>query len=120
MGRIEQNIARQAKRNRQNIPDEILNAPRLKPGLDLFLSAFYALEKDRGAHGYIPWSILRAYADAADMAADQFADLQYFCDQICEALIAKSKEIAPAAAPAKGSENGVTVRPSKSNAKARR
>ena len=47
MGKLEQQIAKQAVQAGREIPDKIANAPQLELGLDLYLSAFFDLESDR-------------------------------------------------------------------------
>jgi hypothetical protein len=67
MGKLEQNIAKQAVQAGKEIPDKIKNAPSLEIGLDLYLSAFFDLESDRQIGfgiGPISWSVVNEYAKA--------------------------------------------------------
>jgi len=50
MGPIERNIARQAYRSGQPMPDRIANAPTLATGLAVFFDAFFQLDTER-SHG---------------------------------------------------------------------
>ncbi len=80
MGPIEQNIAKQAMRSGAPLPERIANAPELKPGLNLFLQAFFDLDAER-THALtltpIPWTSIKAYAEAYDFDDEQTEDLLY-------------------------------------------
>lgn len=55
----------QAKRNRMPIPERVMNAPIIIPGLDFYLTAFLVLSSERQngmGEGRIPWSKTREYA----------------------------------------------------------
>lgn len=65
MGKLEQQIARQAFLANAPMPGKIANAPSLELGLDLYLSAFFDLESDRQIGmgiGPIPWNVVNEYA----------------------------------------------------------
>ncbi len=80
MGPIEQNIAKQAVRSGQPLPERIANAPELQTGLNLFLQAFFDLDAER-THALtltpIPWTSIKAYAEAYDFDDEQTEDLLY-------------------------------------------
>jgi len=80
MGPIEQNIAKQAMRSGQPLPERIANAPELKPGLSLYLQAFFDLDAER-THALtltpIPWTSIKAYAEAYEFDDEQTEDLLY-------------------------------------------
>lgn len=81
LGPIEQNLARQAYRNGQPLPDRIANAPELFTGLELYLEAFFELDTER-SHGMgitmIPWSSIKFYCQAYKLSSEQAEDLVYF------------------------------------------
>lgn len=81
LGPIEQNIAKQAMRAGQPLPDRIANAPELIDGLQIYLSAFFELDSDR-THVFsptsIPWSSIHNYAAAFEFDEEQTQDLFYF------------------------------------------
>lgn len=81
MGAIERNIARQAIRAGEPIPERIQNAPVLTEGLQLYLDAFFDLDSERShAVGItpIPWTSIRSYAEAYDFDEDQTEDCFFF------------------------------------------
>lgn len=63
MGDSERGIIQQARRTRQQIPEKILKAPVLEPGLDFYWSAFLLLSSERHTEGAIPWRAMQAYCD---------------------------------------------------------
>lgn len=78
LGPIEQNIAKQAMRAGQSIPDRIANAPELEMGLQLYLQAFFDLDSERShamAPTAIPWTSIAAYARAFEFDEEQTEDL---------------------------------------------
>ena len=80
MGPVEENIIQQAKRERRPIPDRIVNKPKLKRGLELYLNAYYELDNERShalALTPIPGSCIRSYADYYHFDAEQKDDLIY-------------------------------------------
>lgn len=81
LGPSEQNIAKQAMRSGQPIPDRIANAPKLRLGLIFYLQAFFDLDAER-SHGWglgrIPWSSLVQYASFYDLDEEQTDSLVYF------------------------------------------
>lgn len=98
LGPIEQNIAKQAMRAGQPLPDRIANAPELKPGLELYMQAFFDLDSDRThvlAPTPIPWSSVKDYAIAWGFDEEQTEDLFYLIRKMdnkhLERLSAKMK-----------------------------
>lgn len=85
LGPIEQNIAKQAMRTGQPMPERIANAPELKMGLQLYMQAFFELDCER-SHALAPTSIPRSkvedYARAYDFDEEQTEDLHYFIRQM--------------------------------------
>lgn len=77
MGKDEQSIARQAYVNRHPLPDRIENAPKLLPGLELYLVAVLDLDSER-LEGQIPWSSIAHYSDFYGFDEWQSEDLFYF------------------------------------------
>jgi len=77
LGKDEQTIARQAYVNRQPLPDRIQNAPKLLPGLELWLQAVLDLDSDR-TDGQIPWSSIARYSEFYDFDATLSEDLFYY------------------------------------------
>lgn len=69
------------RRERRPIPPQIKNAPRLRPGLELFYSAFWDMNSERqigfGAVGRIPWSSIEAWADRHDLTWNQREELHF-------------------------------------------
>ena len=62
------------------LPDRIANAPELKPGLELYLSAFFDLNTERShAMGItlIPWSSIANYARFYDFDEEMTERLFY-------------------------------------------
>lgn len=92
MGPIEQNIARQAIRAGEPIPDRIANAPELMPGLQLYLTAWLELDSER-THALsltpIPWTSIRQYATAYRMDDEQAEDLTYLIRRMDNAHLAR-------------------------------
>lgn len=74
-------IISQALRAGRKIPDRILNAPELKPGLSLYLQAFFDLDSERPigfTSGKIPFRAVLVYADFYEFDREQTEDLLYF------------------------------------------
>lgn len=85
MGAIEQNLARQAMRSGQKMPDRIANAPELNLGLQLYIEAFFDLDSERShAQGPtpIPWTSIQSYAEAWDFDDEQTEDLFYLIKKL--------------------------------------
>lgn len=72
----------------QPLPDRIANAPELKPGLQLFLQAFFDLDAER-THALtltpIPWTSIKAYADAYALDEEQTEDLLFLVRRMDDA-----------------------------------
>ncbi len=85
MGKIEQNIAKQAIRSGQPLPDRIANAPELRLGLQLYLDAFFDLDSDR-SHGFgpspIPWSSIKNYCEFYEFDFEQTEEAFFFIRRI--------------------------------------
>jgi len=78
MGPHEQNLAMQAMRMNQPMPERIVNAPELQLGLQLYLQAFFDMDTDRqGGFGTMPisHSTIADYAAAFEFDAEQTEDL---------------------------------------------
>jgi hypothetical protein len=81
LGPIEQNIAKQAMRAGQPMPERIVNAPELQQGLQLYLQAFFDLDCERShamAPTAIPWTSVQDYAKAFEFDEEQTEDLHFF------------------------------------------
>lgn len=81
LGNIEQNIAKQAIRAGQPIPERIENAPSLRLGLLFYLQAFFDLDAERSQGmnlGRIPWSAVQTYAVYYELDEDQTDCLHHF------------------------------------------
>lgn len=81
LGPIEQNIAKQAMRAGQPMPERIANAPELQQGLQLYLQAFFDLDCERShamAPTAIPWTSVQDYAKAFEFDEEQTEDLHFF------------------------------------------
>lgn len=80
MAPIEQNIARQAMRANEPLPDRIANAPTLQIGLQFYLDAFFDLDAER-THALAPTPIPRSciveYAKEYRLSDEQKDDLIY-------------------------------------------
>lgn len=80
MANVEQDIVKQSRLQNKPIPERIKNAPVLRPGLDLYLSAFFDLDGDRQIGfgvGKIPWSSMAKYAEMHKFSQSQFEDLVF-------------------------------------------
>lgn len=88
MGAFEQALIQQAKAAGQPIPDRVANAPRLMPGLELYLNAFFDLDSER-THGFslspIPWSAIFRYGKAYGFDKEQQEELIYFVRKLDQA-----------------------------------
>lgn len=74
-GSTERTILETAERNRQPIPQKILDAPELLPGLELYYNGFQALTHDRpigmGGEGTIPWAVMLMYCKEYEIDGEQ-------------------------------------------------
>lgn len=63
------------------LPDEIVNAPRLFEGLEIYFQAFFDLDTERH-HGNglmpIPWSAILRYARYNEFDERQTSDLMFY------------------------------------------
>jgi len=85
LGEKEKDIAKQAVRTGQPIPDRILNAPSLWIGSELYLTAFLELDSER-SHGMgltrIPWTSIKEYALAFEFDEEQIESLLYIIPKL--------------------------------------
>lgn len=90
LGPSEQNIAKQAARSGQPLPERIANAPSLKLGLEFYLQAFFDLDSERVqglGPGRIPWSAMTRYAEHHGLMEDETEMLRYFLQYIDTAYL---------------------------------
>lgn len=81
LGPIEQNIAKQAMRFGEPLPERIANAPELINGLQVYLQAFLDLDAERNhalSLSPIPWASINEYSKAYEFDEEQTEDLLYF------------------------------------------
>lgn len=90
LGPVEQNIAKQAYRSGEPVPERILNAPRLAPGLEMYMTAFIELDTERH-HGTgpmpIPWSSIMEYADRYNFTQEEADELHFFVRKMDDAHV---------------------------------
>ncbi len=95
---IEQNIAKQAMRSGEPLPDRIANSPELIEGLQLFLNAFFDLDSER-THALaltpIPWSSIDRYARSYRLSDEQYEDLHFFLRRMDNAHLVRLKQKQP-------------------------
>jgi hypothetical protein len=94
MGATEQRMAQQFARSGQPIPDRILNAPRLRLGLALYLNAFYDLNTERQQGftvGRISWLAMKQYAEFHKFDEEQSEYLIYFLQAMDSAYLKHSE-----------------------------
>lgn len=102
MAPIEQNIAKQAMRAGQPLPDRIANSPELIQGLQLYMQAYFDLDSERShamAPTAIPWSSMNSYAQVYEFDEEEREDLFFFIrrmdsvhlERLHEKIKAKSK-----------------------------
>lgn len=105
LGPSEQNLAKQAMRAGQPIPDRIANAPELINGLELYINAFFDLDSERShatAPTPIPWRAIAEYAAVFDFDEEQRDDLFFFIKRLdSEHLKRLAEKMKP-----KGGSNG--------------
>lgn len=92
---IEQNIAKQAMRAGEDMPERIANAPELKSGLQLYLQAFFDLDAER-THALsltpIPWTSIKAYAEFYAFDIEQTEDLLFLIRRMDNAHLKRLAE----------------------------
>jgi hypothetical protein len=95
---IEQNIAKQAMRAGEEMPERIANAPELQSGLQLYLQAFFDLDAER-THALaltpIPWTSINAYSIAYGLEEEQTEDLLYLIRKMDNAHLARLSKKQP-------------------------
>jgi hypothetical protein len=76
---------------REPIPDVVANKPILSLGLSYFLTAFYDLDTERSVSDLapIPWSAIKAYADAIGCDDFECEQLEYFVRYIDDTYLKK-------------------------------
>lgn len=84
-------------REGQPIPPKIANAPDLRPGLELYFSAFLDLMTSRGGtgDGPISWLTVMQYARAYEFDEEQTNDLIYHISRMDQAHMKWIREKAP-------------------------
>jgi hypothetical protein len=92
MGPIERNIAQQAMRAGEGMPDRIANAPDLEAGLDLFIQAFFDLDTER-SHGFaltaIPYTSILNYARLHELDDETTQDMLFLIRRMDNAHLAR-------------------------------
>lgn len=89
LGPSEKQLAQQAYRSGEPIPDRIQNAPQLFSGLGLYYDAFFDLDTTRNHQmqfSRISWLSIREYGEAHDFNAQQLAFLLYCIPRMDQAL----------------------------------
>lgn len=93
-GSVEQEIIKQATRNRQPLPEAIRNAPELYYGLDLYFRAFIDLNTCRHLgteRGPIPWTALLTYADHINVTGEDKEVFLYLLQKMDDGYLTWSK-----------------------------
>jgi hypothetical protein len=81
----ERQIAQQAYRAGQPLPESIANAPELQLGLMVYLQAFFELDTERSngfGPGHIPISRIREYCCDWEFNAEETEDCVYLIRQL--------------------------------------
>lgn len=68
-------ILEQHERTGEPLPEKIANAPKLVPGLELYMEAFSSLGSCRGMNGTIPWTAIEEYCRVYGISGIQKEDL---------------------------------------------
>lgn len=93
MAKAEEAIVRAAILSKQPIPDRIMNAPRLKDGLSLFINAFYDLDSERtydsntGLPFSIPFTAMVTYCNFYSIFGEDAEDMVYYVKEIDSAYV---------------------------------
>ncbi len=77
------------------LPEKIANAPELKSGLDIYLTAFNRLSTCRSIGmglGPIPWICIGQYADVQELDQDHRDALYYHIEQMDSAFLKWSSD----------------------------
>lgn len=94
-GPVEQRILLDCFRSQLPIPERIKNAPELRIGLQLFMTAFMDLHSCRPA-GFglspIPWTAIHDYCERLDIIGEQREDLLYHVQALDDAYRLKHKK----------------------------
>ena len=81
-------IMKQVIRFGEKLPDRIVNAPELRPWLQLYFKAFFDLDSERNhGMGYckIPFTSVLTYAQFYEFDAEQTDDLIFFIRRMDDA-----------------------------------
>jgi hypothetical protein len=82
LGPTEQNIAKQAIRAGEPIPERIANAPQLSLGSIFYLQAFFDLDSERpqgySTPGRIPWSAIVGYGEYHGLTPEEIDVLVHY------------------------------------------
>ena len=67
-------------------PPKIAGAPELQPGLEMYYSAFWALDSCRslgfGASGRIPWTAINTWCNRHGIIGEQRVDMEHHVDKL--------------------------------------
>lgn len=80
---------------RMPIPKKIANAPELRLGLELYLTAYFDLDSCRSLGmeaGQIPWTAVEDYSDRLELTDAQRDDLHFFVKRMDEAIAGQLKK----------------------------
>jgi len=78
---VQQSVVKMMLREGKEAPEAFVNAPELRPGLQLYLEAFFELDSERTHNDTlnpIPSSKIREYARDYEFDEEQSEDLLYF------------------------------------------
>lgn len=96
---LEERLIKDAKRNRQALPQKILNQPELLPGLQFYFSAFLELSTCR-YDGPIPWTAIVQYAEMHGVEDDHMDDFRYYMREMDAAYLKHQRKVIEDARPA--------------------
>lgn len=94
-GLVEERIVQQAIRAKAPIPERILNAPALLPGLEFYYTAFLELSTCRSAGfgvGPIPWTAVNDYATRLGLTDDEFEGFSVVLKRLDAAYVSHETE----------------------------
>jgi hypothetical protein len=99
MGKVEAIVIKGAFQRRQEIPENIQNAPELLPGLQMYYDAFIALTSCRslgyGVMGGIPWTAINDYAERYEIHGAQFDRLVFYVQALDNHYLNEVRKKAP-------------------------
>lgn len=102
---IERNVVQQLVREGLPVPDTFTSPPELRPGLELFLDAFFDLDSERQSGTPIPWRAMRDYAIAYGFTEEQTNDLFFFVRALDEEHLTRQAKQAKQAATKNGAKS---------------